>query len=582
MALRITGKHIALGLVGLITLLGVAALWLLWAYLTPEPQAPDLATRAAPPPRPAPAAVVLADDDDDDSAEVSSLCPLEVLVLAEGGGPVAGAQVEAVARGEGFFRLGSDEASTGEDGRALLKALPCGVVRVSASAEGFAGAVREGVDAFTWPEIELRLVAGVELWGEINAVGGEPIEDARVQAAGQSARSEVDGSYRLRVDPHQLRKVRASAEGYEDAAERLRVDPAEPGPHRLDLELRAAREVTVYCAGLDGDSCEPVEPLMCTRPLRPIGESCSGDPTICACPEGVAAIRGGGQIVRVEPGDDVVWLDLRREGGLSGRVLLDDAPLVCDVTAFRMPRGIEDLAGGLVAGRAMETGEDGRFRFVGLKPGRWQIEVKHQGRSKTEPVVQVDDELVDVGDVRLEAGGTIRGVVLDGLTGEGVAGQQVVAAQQAQGDDIPPTGKGVSLAEGRFTIGGLADGSYQVLLALRPFERVEVAVVDGEGDREVELETGAASLLDEQGFGLKTDAAGDLLVRDLDPEGLAAGAGLQDGDFVEGVTLFGFDFDESLPGMSDAISDFLLENYSGPGMGLKVDRDGELLQVELE
>ena len=44
----------------------------------------------------------------------------------------------------------------------------------------------------------------------------------------------------------------------------------------------------------------------------------------------------------------------------------------------------------------------------------------------------------------------------------------------------------------------------------------------------------------------------------------------------------GMDLGEMMPGMSDEITDAVLDHWGGPGVGLVVDRDGERVDVPLE
>jgi hypothetical protein len=44
----------------------------------------------------------------------------------------------------------------------------------------------------------------------------------------------------------------------------------------------------------------------------------------------------------------------------------------------------------------------------------------------------------------------------------------------------------------------------------------------------------------------------------------------------------GVDVGEYLPGLEGQVLDAVLEHYSGPGVGLVVDRDGERVEVPLD
>lgn len=112
-----------------------------------------------------------------------------------------------------------------------------------------------------------------------------------------------------------------------------------------------------------------------------------------------------------------------------------------------------------------------------------------------------------------------------------------------------------------------------------PFQKVQVSVVDGVNPGELVLESRGADLLDEQGFHLITDEAGDLVVDTLTDGGLAQEAGLESGDRVDGVILFGMDLEEQFPDYN--LSETVLGSYDGPGVSLKVDRDGQEVVIDL-
>jgi hypothetical protein len=135
----------------------------------------------------------------------------------------------------------------------------------------------------------------------------------------------------------------------------------------------------------------------------------------------------------------------------------------------------------------------------------------------------------------------------------------------------------MSGSEGRFTLHVTHDGAYSVIAGTRPFEQIPVTVEQGHGDREVVLTTGAADLLREHSFSLVTDERGDLVVDRADAE-----ADLRAGDVIDGLLVAGIDVGSVLPEQEDLIIDAVLEHYGGPGVTLRVDRDGTLVEVPLD
>lgn len=514
-------------------------------------------------------------------------CPVSVDVQAPDGSPVFRQTVRARIKLPHRSSSLQIEQSTGEDGTAQFDDMPCGVASIWVRRAGYPQGRRDNVDTVVDQHLIIQLADGVSVTGRVTDLEGEPIEDARVHSGNASDYTDADGLYGLMVDARNLSRVNVSADGFASTSERLRIATADADATELvlDFVLERARLVTVYCAGLPDDSCASIVPMFCTRTFLPVGEMCKGDPTVCRCPEGSGAIRGGGMAVEVEPDDTEVWLDLSGRGGIRGRVLIggkavDPSVGRCNVLATRLPTALEDIPGGMSAGGQGSCLPDGHFEITGLKSGRYMVMAHTTAGEGNDPSVKVNGEMVDVGTIDIGGGGRIEGVVIDGVTGDGVPGQAVVA-YQGSNDELAGLGQTVSGAEGRFTISGLVDGDYEVILANRPFTTESVTITDGRTD-DVELTTGEAGLLTSNGFELETDDAGNLVVGTVDPDGAAAGAGLEEGDVVVGVTLGGMDVGELVPGMSDEITDAVLDHWGGPGVGLVVDRDGDRTVVGLD
>jgi hypothetical protein len=513
---------------------------------------------------------------------VAELCPFTVHVQDESGQPLEYASVDfSVQTGHGSD---NDEEITGPDGQAFFPKAGCGVARVHAHHEGHASKKRRDIDTVVEQDLTVRLVRGIELSGMVLDTLDEPIGLAYVSAGDARTSSNKDGTYSMRVDPAEMTEVRASAEGFRPSTEALRL-PADALDAELDLILEPAREVTVYCAGLPNDSCEGVMPVFCTHPWLPLGPVCEPeDPLVCECPQGQGAVRGGGQTVGIGPNDEVAWLDFRMGGGIEGRVTRSGEPSPCMAMATYIPQTMGDMTKGLAIVRVTECDADGNFSIPGLHEGAWMVDLRAgqdmTGASRQLPFTQVHDTMVDVGESDFDGGGRITGVVVDGLTGQGKPGEAVVAVDAApENPALPRTATSISTSEGNFVLMGLDDGDYEVFVGSSPFSKVEVSVVDGQNSGELILESRAADLLDEQGFHLITDEAGELVVDTLTDGGLAQEAGLESGDRVEGVILFGMDLEEQFPDYD--LSETVLGSYDGPGVSLKVDRDGQEVVIDL-
>lgn len=175
--------------------------------------------------------------------------------------------------------------------------------------------------------------------------------------------------------------------------------------------------------------------------------------------------------VEVHPGDEVARLDLDltpRGVRLSGKVTLDGRP-AADL-GLQLVR--EDGSGGTVA--HVRTAYDGGFRFEGIEPGRYRLEV--QPEIGVPPVRRPVDLSTDR-EIRLD-------VVVSAVTGRVVAavgappgGLRAVLVDSSGGELYA----GVD-AEGRFHFPAVAAGPY--LLAVRRGERtvaslpLEVAAAD--------------------------------------------------------------------------------------------------------
>ncbi|HJN77288.1 MAG TPA: hypothetical protein QGF58_25405 [Myxococcota bacterium] len=537
-----------------------------------------------------PKEIIARGDRDDLVFVVPYACPLDVRVELPDGSPA-----EATVQVYVFSELGTGgagEAMT-EDGLAQLPATSCGVATVKARAEGYPLGYRDDVDTVVTQEITMRLVDGVLFEGSVTDGEGEPLDEALINAAHDSISTGPDGLFSMLVNPASLSFTIASKEGYESETAVVRVG-ADQDYAEHDYVLLPTREVTVYCAGLPEDSCQDVGLIMCTHPWLPFGEPCNPeeDPVVCSCPEGVATVRASAEAVRVEPPDTEVWLDFRYGGGVMGRVLIDGEPAECEAIAVWLPTSNSDLVAGLSAVRMVRCEEDGSFSHVGLRPGSWMVDVRNGGTTRSLGTHLISDAVIDLGDVELQGGGQITGFVLEGLTGEGAPNVPVSAVESGNmkmgvnmPDDLdgtmPNMGNGISRNEGRFTIYGLPDGDYDVFVSTSPFETVSVTVVDGENQGDVELETGGADLLDTHGFGLATADDGAMVVDAVDEGSSAEAAGLQEGDTLTGLRIFGTDPAQVVPGWDDTMTNFILESYDGPGVSLLVDRDGDEIEVDL-
>ena len=361
---------------------------------------------------------------DDIEFVLTPSCPLEVRVTG-----ADEATIEAV------VTMGPQGAASAETHQGVAHLdLPCGIVRVEAFAPGFPSAIG---DAWTFDESELTLEFehGLRIYGTVTDQDGLPVEDATMWGK-VWAISDAEGYYSALIEPTRVVFFSVESEFHRSEKEVLYV-PDGTVELRHDVELESAHLVEVYCAGLEDDSCAELAYVTCTHPNSPIGAWCweYAGGIECRCPEGEAAVRGGGVSVLVGPDEDVAWLDLRTAGSVRGRVVRDGTPVDCTLEATRFALSA-DL--GL---RMSGCDDDGVFELDNLAAGSWRLEVKSGQARRVVGPIDVDGP-VDLGDVDLDGGGRIEGLVLSELGEEPVSGVSIAAVglDALESGTAPPTG----------------------------------------------------------------------------------------------------------------------------------------------
>lgn len=521
-------------------------------------------------------------------------CALEVMLRAVAGGPVAGAEV--VVEGRQHSLLVAEDAATSDDsGQVRFTGLPCVDISVRAGAPGMVTAVTDLAlsPADGQARIELLMEAGMVLQGRVTGPEGRPVAEARVSAWPAEDTTGADGRYALTVSPQRRVWVRAEAFGYLSSREEAQVDEPVAGTTvELDIELEAARHVRVYCAGMPEDDCGDVF-LSCTEPFVPFGNSCRQwdalEAMVCHCPDGDAAVRGGGRSVLIGPDDDEAWLDFRDTGSIVGGVRYEGAPAPgCDVAVIRIPTGLEDVPRGGFAARRTRTDLDGQYEVLGVVEGDWQVEVHcldpttgdSLERSTTPLAVRPRRE-TDAGELELLGGGGIEGVLVDGLTGEPISHHPVMGLREAAGARRRSPALADTDSQGRFQMSGLPPGEWTLAHPLSPHQSTTVRVEDGVITDGVLIETSEATALVENGFTVAADGE-DIVVSGVEPGGPAWEAGLLEDDVVEGVLIAGFDVGTMLGELEPDLTRLVLGQWDGPGVTLVVDREGERIEVPLE
>jgi hypothetical protein len=468
---------------------------------------------------------------------------IEVRVLRAGGAgagsPAAGARAAAArVEGDGPFDpdaiLGAGAASADRAGLVRLR-VPAGAGRilVAAAAEGCA-------PALAWVPagggvLDLPLPAGAPLVLAVRAPvppkeEGSP--SSRVAVEGARVRLVLSAGFAPEGAPAAVRTARTDAEG------RARVPDLPRGPF-LDAEVRApgyapARSAHLLAGGVEQEILLEPAARIAGRVLRVPGgapfagarvragdaetvAAADGSFALDALPGGVFAVEAAAEgtvaldrpVVRAEAGRTVPVPDLRLAllGGV--RVLVRDAEgrPVPRVPLRLLPAdGAPAIAGPPAAAL---TGSDGRALLAPAAPGTGH-RVVVDPPARLAPRVSaafavLPGETVDLGAIRLDAGGVLEGEVLgpDGLPVEGATLTLVegetdplrAAADPAAGG---PLRQEVAIpGSGRFRIDRVAAGSW-TLLARAPGRlpavatRVRVDVGRSSGGIRLELRQGLA------------------------------------------------------------------------------------------
>lgn len=576
------------GLFILMVLLAGVLLLTLISALRPEPVAPIAST----PHVAAPVRVPLRP-----LRQAESGCSIQVQVVDVHDDPVAGAAVT-------MSEPGDDEASSGEgavyatDIHGWTESVdwPCEVMDISA-ADGMERTRVLGVQLVKQvphAEVTLTLEGMARIFGTITDEEGAPIEQAtlthsRITSVATGGRYEIwvpvkDSSITFTAPGYQPEHLSRMALQEHLEQQELSVEESPELEH--DLVLLLEDRVEVFCAGLPGDRCSDIA-LTCSKPLLLMGGDCSFEAgrTLCACPSGEAAVRGGGRATLIGPDDTEAWLDFRDTGSLSGRIVESGLPVTsCALLLFRLPNGLEDLPRGVFLGRSSECEADGTFTFNGLVSGDWELHVKSNKELNTrllQPVHLQVQEHKDIGDVEVWEGGGIEGVLIDGLTGEPTSGV-LLALRQASGDErTMPAVMKAKKSDGVFLLHGIPAGSWRVFSPMSPHRPVTVVVEEGVITDGVEVITSETTVLQANGFSLTRED--DLLtIEAVAPGSPADDAGLRAGDVIVGIRVAGFDLNLPESGSMPSLAQFLLGNYDGPGVTVLIEQDGEPLEASLE
>ncbi len=408
---------------------------------------------------------------------------VEGRVLASGR-PVPGARVELVMpRSSGIsFSFNSTEAAADGDGYYRIDGVAPGTRTFQATAKGFRKGGRELEVKPGGNDLDFNLEGGVEISGRVVDEDGLAVGAALVTLReGRSswnlpnAVSAPDGSFTLSGVADGTYRIAAEKEGYARSSEGKELTVAGAAVSGVEVELSRGGAIVGQLSGLDFTELSQVG-VWVDNEYQSGRVSPDGSYRIENVQPGerrvVASVRGARQAegkVTLKPGDREARLDLEFKEGhlLSGRILRNGE-------AARGEHVI--LNGPGVAGRWGKSDHEGRFRFEGLEPGTYELEVMdRRGQANHRESVELDgdhDVLVELDTVSLV------GRTVDSADRSPIQGVRVSL--------LPPEGEGsassylaleaVTDSKGEFRLPDVPDGKWRVRAMLEGYAPGEVAL----------------------------------------------------------------------------------------------------------
>jgi hypothetical protein len=403
-------------------------------------------------------------------------------VLGADGRPIPGATVNPAARPWGWGTV----EPVDDRGAFELNGLNPGVYDVVARAPGLAPAIAAEVtvDRRTDARVDLVVRPGARVVGRLVDANERP-------AAGKVAVGDLDGRPvpRVLVEPLATEAAadgRFAIEGVPVGEHALGVTAPGLARQRVDVAVREGeRQVDVGDVRLEvgiairgrvrSKAGQPIADAVVRATVMRMGSDntearseADGTFVLAGLEQGVyrvsaEAVGFGQEDKTAETGGEPVELVLSPAGTITGRVVDEREQPVESLRVsartnertgmgFRMPRMEET------------TSEDGRFTLSNVSAGDYVVSVSAAELAVTNvPGVKVaEGQTVDVGTVKLTAGGVVRGTVVD-QTGAGISGASVAVAPLPQNwmTSGPPV-EVSSDAAGAFELKGVAPGSADI------------------------------------------------------------------------------------------------------------------------
>jgi hypothetical protein len=271
-----------------------------------------------------------------------------------------------------------------------------------------------------------------------------------------------------------------------------------------------------------------------------------------------ATPKAGGAFVQRGPVDPGAFVELRLEPGLSieGR-LVDDAGEVVAAGTVELSRVVDALRRARIASVSVFDVQ-GRFRFDGLQPGKYELQGIAQGRARSDAVaVELPNGAGPI-ELVLGQGGGVYGRVLDARTHDPIARAQVVVSGLGGESVLPSESSTVTEIDGGFDLDGITPGRVSIEITAfdhdgRVVSGVEIEAGGRAGPIEVELkpvDEGKTAKTEITGIGVQITPFRDaIVISGVVPGGGAEVAGIKAGDAivaVDGVTVVELGFETAI------------------------------------
>lgn len=389
------------------------------------------------------------------------------------------------------------------DGTFELRPVTPGRIRVVARHPSFIEGISEPLQLAPGGEGEVKIVMrrGGVLEGRVLEQDGTPVPGARIEVASVVGSVEritftaEDGSFAFAALPYNVVVSVARPEAPEHIVERLDLDVPPDERREIEIVLPEMREevlvrvsddrgFAIGRAEIHASSLAPQTPLVRTLFTADNGEAELTDARGLPLRFVVSRRGHAPAVYEIDPAPAIVDLTLIPGLTAVGRVetrhgVVADALLTL-LTATGAKRARSD--------------DEGAFRFEDLAPGSARLLVMAEGFVPLEVDVDVLGEPhldVELGDFELEEAGTVSGVVVD-ENGDPIAGARIASGRVPTYLPLGelPAGVVTSDRRGKFTLGGLAEGSHDIEAYKVGYGRsaIQVRVRAGDTESDVELE----------------------------------------------------------------------------------------------